>query len=90
MLSLRCFLAATIVALVCLASVADDPDFSAELPRIAPTSPEKAIDTFQVKNGYRIAGTISQDLDLFSMPVEVQVQTANDPVTTRVLVSGTG
>lgn len=33
---------------------AQEQDFSAELPRIAPTPAEKAIDTFQVKEGYRI------------------------------------
>ena len=43
---------------------------------------------YRLKDGYRISGTISQDQDLFSMPVEVQVQTANDPVTSRVLVTG--
>src|SRR5436190_19867299 len=50
---LRCFFVATFVAFA-LTVFADDPAFSSELPRIAPTIPEKAIDTFQVKDGYRI------------------------------------
>jgi aminopeptidase N len=43
---------------------------------------------YRLKDGYRISGTVSQDQDLFSMPVEVQIQTANDPITTRVEVTG--
>ncbi|MBI3933208.1 MAG: peptidase M1 [Acidobacteria bacterium] len=43
---------------------------------------------YRVKDGFRIAGTISQDKDLFSMPVEVSVETAGEPVTTRVEVTG--
>jgi len=43
---------------------------------------------YRVKNGYKIAGTITQDKDLFSMPVEVRVETDGEPVTTRVQVTG--
>jgi len=43
---------------------------------------------YRVKNGFRIAGSISQDKDLFSMPVEVRVETVGEPVTTRVDVVG--
>lgn len=43
---------------------------------------------YRLKEGYRIAGTVSQDQDLFSMPVEITIQTANDPVTQRVQVTG--
>ncbi len=43
---------------------------------------------YRVTDGYSITGTITQDNDLFSMPVEVQVETVTDPVATRVLVSG--
>ncbi|OFV96856.1 MAG: hypothetical protein A3H94_02660, partial [Acidobacteria bacterium RIFCSPLOWO2_02_FULL_60_20] len=43
---------------------------------------------YRVKDGFRIAGTIAQDKDLFSMPVEVSVETAGEPVTTRVEVTG--
>lgn len=44
---------AAICAVAALA-VAQEPDFSAELPRIPPTPPEKALATFQLKEGYRI------------------------------------
>jgi aminopeptidase N len=43
---------------------------------------------YKVKSGYKISGTISQDKDLFSMPVEVRVNTTGEPVTTRVDVEG--
>ncbi|HWP84251.1 MAG TPA: M1 family aminopeptidase [Terriglobia bacterium] len=43
---------------------------------------------YRVRDGYRIAGTITQDKDLFSMPVEVRVETYGEPVTTRVNVTG--
>ena len=43
---------------------------------------------YRVKGGYKIAGTITQDKDLFSMPVEVRVETDGEPVTTRVQVTG--
>jgi aminopeptidase N len=43
---------------------------------------------YRTKSGYKIAGTISQDKDLFSMPVEVRVETEGQPVTTRVEVQG--
>jgi aminopeptidase N len=43
---------------------------------------------YRVADGYRIAGTISQDQDLFSMPVEMTVETEGEPVTERVLVKG--
>lgn len=49
----RLLVAALLLALPLIAS-AEDPDFSAELPRIAPTPPDKAIDTLQIKPGYRI------------------------------------
>jgi aminopeptidase N len=43
---------------------------------------------YRVPDGYRIAGTIGQDQDLFSMPVEVMVKTQGDPVIERVQVTG--
>ena len=43
---------------------------------------------YRTRDGFRIAGEISQDKDLFSMPVEVRVETAGEPVTTRVDVTG--
>jgi putative membrane-bound dehydrogenase-like protein len=51
---LRRLICAAFIATLASAAVADEPDFSAELPSVAPTPPEKAIDTFQVKEGYRI------------------------------------
>ena len=43
---------------------------------------------YRVPNGFKIAGSIGQDKDLFSMPVEVRVETEGEPVTTRVQVTG--
>lgn len=54
MLSLRRLISAVVFSSLACVAVAEEPDFSAELPRIPPTPPEKAIDTFQVKDGYRI------------------------------------
>ena len=43
---------------------------------------------YRVSDGYKIVGKISQDMDVFSMPVEVAVETIGEPVTQRVEVSG--
>jgi aminopeptidase N len=43
---------------------------------------------YRVADGFKIQGTISQDKDLFSMPVEVEVETETEPVATRVQVTG--
>jgi hypothetical protein len=43
---------------------------------------------YRVPNGYRITGTIAQDQDLFSMPVEIKVETEGEPVIQRVQVTG--
>jgi hypothetical protein len=43
---------------------------------------------FRVPTGYRITGTIGQDQDLFSMPVEIKVETEGEPVIERVQVTG--
>ena len=43
---------------------------------------------FRVKDGYKITGKIKQDMDTFSMPVEVTVETDAEPVTQRVVVVG--
>ena len=42
----------------------------------------------RVKNGYNIVGSIKQDLDLFRMPVELVVQTDDEPEYKRVDVVG--
>jgi len=43
---------------------------------------------FRTKDGYKIMGQIKQDLDLFKMPVELQIQTDGEPEYARVVVSG--
>jgi aminopeptidase N len=43
---------------------------------------------FRTKDGYKVVGQIRQDLDLFKMPVELQIQTDGDPEYARVEVSG--
>jgi aminopeptidase N len=42
---------------------------------------------FRVKDGYRIEGQIRQDLDLFRMPVELEVETDSDPEYKRIDVA---
>jgi aminopeptidase N len=43
---------------------------------------------FRTKDGYKVVGQIKQDLDLFKMPLEVQIQTDGDPEYARVDVVG--
>jgi tetratricopeptide (TPR) repeat protein len=43
---------------------------------------------FRTKEGYKVLGQVKQDLDLFKMPVEFQVQTDGDPEYARVDVVG--
>jgi aminopeptidase N len=43
---------------------------------------------FRTKDGYKVLGQVKQDLDLFKMPVEFQVQTDGDPEYARVDVVG--
>lgn len=52
--------------------------------------PEFKLDytVFRTRNGYKIVGQIKQDLDLFKMPVELQVQTDGEPEYARVEVAG--
>ena len=42
---------------------------------------------YRVRNGYSIEGEISQDLDLFRMPVEVEIETDGEPEYKRVDVA---
>jgi tetratricopeptide (TPR) repeat protein len=49
---------------------------------------EQEYTVFRTKDGYKILGQIRQDLDLFRMPVELQVQTDGDPEYVRVDVVG--
>jgi hypothetical protein len=44
---------------------------------------------YRVKNGFRVAGEITQDLDLFSMPLEIRVDTDGKSETKRIQVQGT-
>ena len=43
---------------------------------------------FRTKDGYKVQGQIKQDLDLFRMPIEIEIQTDADPEYQRVEVSG--
>ena len=43
---------------------------------------------FRMKDGYKVLGQVKQDLDLFKMPVEFQIQTDGDPEYARVEVVG--
>jgi len=43
--------------------------------------------TFRVKEGYKIEGVIKQDLDLFRMPVELEISTDGEPEYKRVDVA---
>jgi len=55
MLSLRrCLLSCGLAAVWFTSVLAEEPDFSKELPRIPPVPPERALDTFQVQPGYKI------------------------------------
>lgn len=45
--------------------------------------------TFRIKKGFRIVGQISQDLDLFSMPLELKVDTDGQSEMKRIDVRGT-
>jgi aminopeptidase N len=44
---------------------------------------------FRIKSGFRVVGEISQDLDLFRMPMEVRVETDGKPEMKRIEVVGT-
>ena len=43
---------------------------------------------YRVKDDYRVAGKMHQDMDTFSMPVEIRVETDAEPVVERVQVVG--
>jgi tetratricopeptide (TPR) repeat protein len=52
--------------------------------------PEFTLDyaVFRQKDGYAVRGQVKQDLDLFQMPVEFQIQTDGEPEYARVIVVG--
>ena len=43
---------------------------------------------YRIEGGFRITGRVEQDMDVFSMPVEVEVETDSEPVIQRVQVTG--
>jgi tetratricopeptide (TPR) repeat protein len=45
--------------------------------------------TFRTTKGFRVMGKVSQDLDLFRMPVEMRIETEGNPEDKKVEVSGT-
>jgi aminopeptidase N len=45
--------------------------------------------TYRTAKGFRVMGKISQDLDLFRMPVELRIETEGNPEDKKVEVSGT-
>src|SRR5207237_7024245 len=52
--------------------------------------PEFKLDyiVYREKNGYKVGGQVKQDLDLFKMPVEFEIQTDGDAEYARVEVVG--
>ncbi len=44
---------------------------------------------YRISKGFRVTGEISQDLDLFRMPVELKIETDGKPEVRRIDVSGT-
>ena len=52
--------------------------------------PEFSMDyvVYRTPKGFEVIGKIKQDLDTFSMPVEIRVDTDGNPVTEKTLVSG--
>jgi tetratricopeptide (TPR) repeat protein len=45
--------------------------------------------TFRTSKGFRVMGKVSQDLDLFRMPVEMRIETEGNPEEKKVEVAGT-
>jgi tetratricopeptide (TPR) repeat protein len=54
-------------------------------------SPEFMLEysTFRTKDGFRVNGKITQDLDLFRMPVKLRIETEGNPEVKTIIVSGT-
>jgi tetratricopeptide (TPR) repeat protein len=54
-------------------------------------APEFKLDytVFRTTKGFRVIGKVSQDLDLFRMPVDLKIETEGNPEEKRVEVSGT-
>jgi len=45
--------------------------------------------TYRIKDGFRVDGVITQDLDLFKMPMEIVIETEGEPETKQIEVMGT-
>ena len=45
--------------------------------------------TYRIKDGFRVDGVITQDLDLFKMPMEILIETEGEPETKQIEVMGT-
>ena len=43
---------------------------------------------YRTEGGFRVSGRVEQDMDVFSMPVEVEIETEGEPVIQRVQVTG--
>src|SRR4030095_3160327 len=69
--------------------VGDDLDYFFEQWLVDTGIPEmtSTASIYRVKDGYKIEGEIKQDLDLFRMPVEVEVETDGEPEYQRVDVA---
>ena len=67
----------------------DDLDYFFEQWLVDTGIPEmtSSASIYRVRDGYRIEGDIKQDLDLFRMPVEIEVETDGEPEYQRVDVS---
>jgi tetratricopeptide (TPR) repeat protein len=67
----------------------DDLDYFFEQWLVDTGVPEMTFSTltYRIRNGYRINGDIKQDLDLFRMPVEIEVETDGEPEYERVEVA---
>ena len=53
--------------------------------------PEFSVDyiEYRTAKGFQVVGKIKQDIDTFRMPVDVRVETEGNPVTKKILVTGT-
>ncbi len=45
--------------------------------------------TFRTKDGFRVNGKVTQDLDLFRMPVKLRIETEGNPEDKTIIVAGT-
>jgi len=44
---------------------------------------------YRIEKGFKVVGKITQDLEAFTMPVEIHIETEGNPVTQIVTISGT-